>query len=912
LVLARGRLMQSLPAGGAMAAVRADHQVVEAAIAGFDGAVSIAAFNSPLQTVISGDANSVAHCCEILAALQVRTVQLSVSHAFHSARLDPILDDFEQVAAEVTYHSPKIPLISNLSSEAATPEMLCARYWRDHARQPVSFARSLETLASLNCSVWLEAGPHPVLMELAATQMPDNVRAMAMLNRRRDDWTQTLEALGAIYSQGYTPDWKAFHPAHASQQIELPSYAWDKKYFNYRNTSSTGSVKAVQHQPSTSEAELGDLTYQIEWIVQDRLITDASSQTDKSQPHWAIFLEDGPLSEAVLGKIRALDPSPLLLVRHDSPLNQELQALRLDTGDTTKSQAKLRSRITQDGRAISGVIYLWNNNLSCDQASHDVIGQTDNRTRDALFAMQLMLRLQTTLPHGFNMVTGGAIAMNPVINTEPGMAELTQAPLAGLMKTLSHEAPGLRPRLIDLPLHQDRKTTQINEDAQVLVDEIAFGGSSEFQIAFRDHKRHVARLSRKPLKQGRGIEIASDAAYLITGGLGEIGLKLCEWLVAHGARHLALVNRSGATTAQQHSTLAHLRSLGAKLTIHHADIRVEDEVLQLVETVSQGIHPLKGVFHCAGTSGAMTKLNDLHWSDLKRTMGAKVDATWSLYETSKALELDFFISFSSISAVWGASGLGAYAAANAFLDAFGSFTRNQAVPATAVNWGPWDRTGMANAPELIASLETSGIKTLDPDVCLNMLGTLLASGSRPITVTDTSWAQFRKVADVLGMGRMFNSIQSAVPATIGTPTIASSTPKGPEVTGLAPSDIEQYLNNEVGDLLGLPDRNAINRRTGFFDLGMDSVLAAELLARIKNSFNIDLPSTAIFENPTIQALSECIASRSPVTAQQQSSTFVEPITNRTDQKPRYLRTDIEQMSEQEALELLQATLRSCN
>ncbi|MBK5305038.1 MULTISPECIES: type I polyketide synthase, partial [Gammaproteobacteria] len=226
LVIARGRLMQTLPAGGAMAAVRAGQSVVEAVIAGFGGAVSIAAFNSPSQTVISGDADAVAHCCEILTAQQVRTVHLSVSHAFHSARLEPILDAFEQVADEVTYQTPQIPLISNLSAEPITPGMLCGRYWRDHARQPVAFARGLETLASLNCELWLEVGPHPVLIDLAATQMPVGVSAMAMLNRRRDDWEQTLETLGALYRQGWVPDWKAFYAGCGGQQVELPAYAW--------------------------------------------------------------------------------------------------------------------------------------------------------------------------------------------------------------------------------------------------------------------------------------------------------------------------------------------------------------------------------------------------------------------------------------------------------------------------------------------------------------------------------------------------------------------------------------------------------------------------------------------------------------------------------------------------------------
>jgi acyl carrier protein len=217
---------------------------------------------------------------------------------------------------------------------------------------------------------------------------------------------------------------------------------------------------------------------------------------------------------------------------------------------------------------------------------------------------------------------------------------------------------------------------------------------------------------------------------------------------------------------------------------------------------------------------------------------------------------------------------------------------------------------MANTPGLATSLETCGIKPLDPDTCLNILSTLLGAKHRPITVTDTSWPQFRKVLGVLGMGRMFEHLQPERAAPAKESVSASSGTSLSPSTAATPADIEQYLKDEVGELLVLPKQHTISRRTGFFDMGMDSVLATELLARIKRTFGIELSSTAIFENPTIQALTNQIISCLPSIAKQPTPTFTESCPLNPHQGARHSRAEIEVMSEQEALDLLQASLRS--
>lgn len=168
LIAARGRLMGALPTGGSMAAVFADEATVAALLAPYADRVAIAALNGPAQTVISGEETAVAHILDALKKVRVRARPLVVSHAFHSPLMDPMLDEFAQIAATVRYQPPQIPLISNVTGQLAAPELLAtAQYWRDHARAAVRFAPAVQTLYEMGIAIFLEIGPQPHLTGMA-------------------------------------------------------------------------------------------------------------------------------------------------------------------------------------------------------------------------------------------------------------------------------------------------------------------------------------------------------------------------------------------------------------------------------------------------------------------------------------------------------------------------------------------------------------------------------------------------------------------------------------------------------------------------------------------------------------------------------------------------------------------------
>jgi len=229
LITARGRLMQSLPANGAMAAIFAPSEQVQAAVAPHAAQLAVAAVNGPEHTVISGAAAAVDAVTEQFAAAGVRVQRLVVSHAFHSPLMDPILDPFERMVAGVALRSPQLPLVSNLSGTLAGDEIATPAYWRRHLRQAVRFGAGVQALHSLGAELLVELGPHPTLLAMAQHVPTDGATlALPSLRRHRDDNLQIHESLGQLYVRGVKIDWAALEHGAPRRKLTLPTYPFQR------------------------------------------------------------------------------------------------------------------------------------------------------------------------------------------------------------------------------------------------------------------------------------------------------------------------------------------------------------------------------------------------------------------------------------------------------------------------------------------------------------------------------------------------------------------------------------------------------------------------------------------------------------------------------------------------------------
>lgn len=273
LVAARGRLMQSLPAGGAMLAVMADAGQVADVLATYRDAhgpidLSVAAVNGPASTVLSGALSEIERAQASMLAAGVRATRLTVSHAFHSALMDPILETFGEVAAAVRYAAPQIPVISNrtgrcVDAQCAEGELVTPDYWVRHLREPVQFGPGMRTLLDKGCNVFLEIGPKPVLLGMGkqCTDEP-SLMWLASLQPPKHDERQMLESLAALYMRGVDVDWRSYQgrvqEGHGGvrRSTMLPTYPFQRERYWVGGSAgvAAGTIDAAAHAPAIGPA----------------------------------------------------------------------------------------------------------------------------------------------------------------------------------------------------------------------------------------------------------------------------------------------------------------------------------------------------------------------------------------------------------------------------------------------------------------------------------------------------------------------------------------------------------------------------------------------------------------------------------------------------------------------------------
>jgi len=233
LVAARGALMHRMPGGGSMAAIFASESAVRALIDKIAPELAVAAMNGPLNTVVSGDRDALRAVLEELDRQRISYRELHVSNAFHSSRTEPILEDLQKVAGEITYHPPKLPLISNVTGElmVGAPDKI---YWRRQLREAVRFGDGMLALAELGCRSFLEIGPHPVLLPIAQACLGATGRPttwVATLNRQKPDADSITEMLVALYVAGHNINWAAVHADSSWRRLPLPTYPFQRKRY---------------------------------------------------------------------------------------------------------------------------------------------------------------------------------------------------------------------------------------------------------------------------------------------------------------------------------------------------------------------------------------------------------------------------------------------------------------------------------------------------------------------------------------------------------------------------------------------------------------------------------------------------------------------------------------------------------
>jgi myxalamid-type polyketide synthase MxaE and MxaD len=424
------------------------------------------------------------------------------------------------------------------------------------------------------------------------------------------------------------------------------------------------------------------------------------------------------------------------------------------------------------------------------------------------------------------------------------------------------EHPELWGGLVDVDV-----TDAARAGADVLA-EIA-GARVEDQIAIRAGRRFVARLASSGHVRVSRVPLRRDGAYLVTGGLGRLGLEVARWMAAQVAGHLTLVSRTGlpdrarwndehpAPTAAKIAAVRAIESLGCAVTVVAADVADARQMAGVMNEFGGSAPPLRGVVHAASATGH-ARVADLSAANFGAMMAPKVTGAIVLQSLCAAHALDFLVLFSSTTGLLGSVSMGHYAAANAALDALASAGRSRSLPVTSIAWGAWEHLEFGS-DEVRRATEGGGLRRLTVEQGLDALGWLLRPHSATPIVVDAHWPTLKAVYEARRRRPLLDEVGRAAPVL--HPQAAPRKPRSEDLLrrlqqGRA-SDRQEILSRwvleEAASVLGIaPDD--LDPGQGLFDLGMDSLMSVELKGRLETGLDCRLPTTLTFNYPSVAAI----------------------------------------------------------
>lgn len=848
LVAARGRLMDSLPDGGAMVALGCSAAEALTRIRGHEETLSLAAINAPNQVVVSGAARDLHPLVARCEAEGLRCHWLDVSHAFHSPLMAPILDEFAEVARSISYHPPRLRLISCLGP-GREHDMASPDYWVEQLRAPVDFDSAARTLRAEGANCFIEVGPKPALLGmLAEGDFSTPSLYLPSLTRADGEGRQLLESLGRYFAHGGQVDWRPLYANLPSTRLSLPPYPFQRqRHWLEAAGQPVGTTKRgtrrQSHRIRLGLARTGRVPatdpriHALRWHREGHQPTPAA----RSRGEWLLFGGDSAFDARLVEQFAALGVR-CQLVRPAAP-RVGAEAALYDGGLVEAYTATLASYV-QSGKRLEGIVFAGALACTLDDLEQ---GRFERIFEDGctglLGLLQALLR-NLEQPPLLMVLTRGSQA----IAADDTAVGLAQAPVWGLARVIALEHPELRCQCIDLdPARPEAEAAWLAGTALRAGD----GDARENLRAYREGCGWVPRLTAQPRPATAPLAPRADATYLITGGQGELGLALAEHLVARGARHLVLVSRSSAGSAQS-AAIGRLASSGARVRLLRADLTQPGEAARIIARIRNDLPPLRGVFHAAGMleDGVLARLP---LETLRVVLGPKFIGAWNLHQATRELELDVFMMFSSIASVLGSAGQGSYTAANAFLDSLAHHRCAQGLPALAINWGAFRGTGMAAAGG-DATWRARGVSDFAPAEAWSFLDCAVTARQPQLTFArlepqafDQVWSGFALFDAIRPVATASTTADIAPPQDFGQRWRTASAGERPEL-------LARQVKGALYGVLGLGQHEPLDHRQGFAAMGLDSLMAVELRNRLQQQLGCSLPATLLFDHPNFERL----------------------------------------------------------
>jgi acyl transferase domain-containing protein len=869
LVALRGRLMQEAPRG-LMLAVSLGEEELEPLL---PEAVSLAAVNGPASCVVSGAAPIIESFESRLLGQGVKCRRLRTSHAFHSEMMQPVSERFVAAMRDIRLQSPRAPYLSNLTGawikeeEATSPD-----YWANHLRHTVRFWANAQELLKMPANqVILEVGPGQTLGAMTKRSFTASAERLVLSSMR---WPQQevsdveflLTSLGRLWLAGVEVSWRDFYAAEPRRRVALPTYPFERQRY---------WIEAPGKEFDTRTTPLHRNPNVDEWLFAPawkRTLPPAGDVTTSQQ--WLLFLDECGLGEEI-GRVLSEIPQNVVTVRKGSCFRRlSVTSYEIDQRRQDDYYALLKE-LQERGQFPDRIVYLCA--VTADDCHAPTIETFDEIQETVFNSLLRLTQALATAPaparaqlcvvsNGMQMVTGGE-ALRP-----------EKATLLGLCKVIPLELPNITCRSLDVTLPA---AGELPGRLSKLMAAELLSSAAEPVVAYRRSQRWAQTFENAPVGAVAmsGVRIKEDGVYLITGGLGKIGLLLASHIAETPGVRLVLVGRSippvvedwetwQATdqahdeTAQKLRALRDVKALGAEVVVAEADVADRRRMRSVLDDVRSRFGRLDGVIHAAGLVGEswLQPIQDTDWQLVEAHFRPKAHGLLVLDELLRDFSPDFCILVSSLSSILGGVGYAAYASANSFMDALAQgHNVKDGAPWMSVNWDGWQTQVAPEAEVATASPTQLGIVAREGVRAFARL--LPLTGMAPQLVVSTADLDAR-IQDLNARIKRFAGRRertSAAHETAGEAAAPTHRRAGVRGDYVAPaSELERNLAEVWEDALGI-DR--IGVYDSFFELGGDSLLATHILPQLRENLQVELTLRDVFETPTIAGLASLVAQR---------------------------------------------------
>jgi thioesterase domain-containing protein/NAD(P)-dependent dehydrogenase (short-subunit alcohol dehydrogenase family)/acyl carrier protein len=785
--------------------------------------ISLAAVNSREQCVVSGPLEAIVALESRLQKEEITFQRLETSHAFHSSAVEPILEEFTELVRKTQLSPPLIPLISNVTGTWMTDQDATdPAYWARHFRETIRFGDGLAVLQSAPGSYLIEIGPGETLASLGRQHASREMRqrtfpSLPRQDEKNGDLSTMLTALGNMWVHGAEIDWQAFHAHEKLRRIPLPTYPFQRKSYWI------GPKLGTNWLPDS----IGKVDDWFSRVVWKSTPLPAPSSTPGT---WLVLCDSSPESEKIVAEFRGQKAEVVTVVPGAAfqVTGETSYAMNLSSENNYRL---LFDQLAQRKQVPRHIVHLW--------GLRPAPNGEDRCFHSLLFLIQMWGARHPEQPVAITAYSHGSLSVHNELVIHP-----YGSLLAGPCRVAPLEYPTVRCRQVDVDSIEPRTLAEIIRREGEMGNEPDPAGSLAVYRSGNRWTQEVERFSPEPMAS----RLREGGTYLITGGLGGLGMAVADSLARSRHARLILISRhADSPDADHEARFAEWRHLGAEVLVLSADVTNRESLSAALAQARKKFGPLHGIIHAAGVlQDGIIQLKKK--ASAHSVLAPKVEGVQLLDELTRGQHLDFFALFSSVSAMSPPDGQVDYCAANSFLTAYA-----QSRPAdrnfVVIAWAPWAEIGMvAPKPEAVREADPSSPEQADLDPSTRTI----YPGSKPLTgiTTREGLGAFHRIMGSRSPNVIFVSPVSLSPTA---PMKESETLAG-SVTA-SDDDIELVLTQLWERLLGLKQ---VNVNTDFFDSGGHSLLAVRLFTEIRKRFDINFGLSTLFEARTIRALADLI------------------------------------------------------